>query len=160
MRAGMPPEVMDELRQVVSRLGWLTYEDAYWILVPRDEASDVLWVRARGGGGQLTSMLASRTRVMYSPTPEECEGLLRLMGGMAYVLHIHNHPDVAGMSVSCAPSPADWAFARQWRSTVVEMRASMRFFVARHDELVEYDPESGEVRRWLGHMLIDQGGAP
>jgi len=138
----------NELREACNRIGSLAVEEAFWILLPCDPTEKALWIEAAGETGQVLDGYRISSHVAYEPTRDEKHSLIVSMQKAAWVLHVHNHPDVQGYVVYCAPSSDDMTFASQWKSTGLELADKMRFFVIKGQGVCEYSLPQGRVNPW------------
>ncbi len=138
----------NELRKACNRIGSLAIEEAFWILLPCDPAEKALWIEAAGATGRVPDGFRTSSYVPYEPTRDEKHRLLVSMQKAAWVLHVHNHPDMQGYVVHCAPSSSDMAFALQWKSTCIDLADKMRFFVIKGQSVCEYSLPQGTVSLW------------
>lgn len=158
MVASDAERVANELREACNRIGSLAVEEAFWILLPFDARGKAIWIEAAGvAGHQVLDRLRFPSHVLYELTRDEKHTLIVSMQKAAWVLHVHNHPEVPGYVVYCAPSSDDIGFASQWKLVDPELASKMRFFVIKGERVVEYSLPEGGTRPWRVNEKI---GAP
>jgi len=141
-------KITEELQKICNQIGFLEVEEAFWILIPNDPGEETLWIEAVGGKEDGLNRVRLPSQVMYDPTKEEKHDLITAMRGALWVLHVHNHPELAGYINSCEPSRNDLIFALEWKSVRPEIKGKMKFFVVKGKSVVEYSLPLGEKKQW------------
>ena len=125
------------LRRANDELGDLPREEAVWICLPPDERAASVWIDASA---------SPKNTVPHFPSVEEIYALRFQFRQSQWILHIHNHPSLAGYNGR--PTGADKQFAACWSSIPPELSARMKFFVVRRGRVVEYGLADGGTLRW------------
>ena len=135
-----------ELRGAASRLRCLRFEDAFWIMLRASATESACWIRASDAEALGTSF---PTQVFYHASGEKLADLLDTMRKSAWVLHVHNHPEFAGMITVDSASDADRAFAAHWITLRPELSAKIMFFVVTTDSVFQYTHNNSCKETWL-----------
>ncbi len=130
--------IVQEICKACREIGALYYEEAFWILVPKDLADDALWIKASEGQDELRSPISVR----YDPKSDEKYNLISKMRRALWILHVHNHPVLLDEISQCEASADDCGFALEWKSAIPELSYKMKFFVVQQDNFVEYSLNS------------------
>ena len=127
--------IEEQLEGILAELGPLSFEEAYFILIPESRATPATWIRAVGGDGK--EFLRWSDQVSFQPSPHELRTLLEVMWESSCVLQVHNHP--GSDKPDLQPSDADFGFAQVWKSLRPEFeKGKMRFFIVGTSSWIEY----------------------
>ena len=141
-----------ELRDVARDIGGLPYEDAVWILVPKNAETEATWIEAVGGGGEdpLLSEVRLSHRVFYNPSSEARYQLLTEFRRALWVLHVHNHPAEPNKGATAIPeaSSQDREFSVSWKYMRPELAEKIKFFIVMGLNIVEYSLEGNLTHQW------------
>jgi hypothetical protein len=150
LSSGEMQRIADVLSIACDRIGSLSYEEAFWVLIPMDPDEAVTWIQASGKGEQDYTHVRLPNEVEYAPDSDEVHRLLSLMRSSAWVLHIHNHPQSPEETECYGASAGDAGFLKHWKHLRPELTAKMKFFVVSQNTAFEYTGEQAHAVQWLG----------
>lgn len=145
--------IMDILSESCDKMGSLSYEEAFWVLIPSDPEENIAWIQASGKGEQDYTHVRLPSQVQYVPDKDELHRLLDAMRSSLWVLHIHNHPQSAEETVCYGASPSDGGLANHWKHLRPELTAKMKFFIIHRNTAFEYSENLSHAVQWLGEKI-------
>ena len=145
--------IMDALSESCDKIGSLSYEEAFWILIPSDPEENVTWIQASGKGEHDYAHVRLPDQVQYVPDKDELYKLLNAMRSSLWVLHIHNHPQSSKETEYYGASPSDSGVAKHWKHLRSDLAARMKFFIVHQNTAFEYTENQSHAVQWLGDKI-------
>lgn len=141
--------ITDALREVADEIGLLSYEDAVWVLIPRNPEEEVVWVEAVRSDDPALSKVRLSWMTLYQPGKEERYELITMMRRALWVLHAHNHPrEFPEEPEVPEASPEDRAVSVSWKYARPELVDKMKFFTVTGSRVVEYSMQGNLTKEW------------
>lgn len=137
------------LREVADEIGLLPYEDAVWILIPRNPEEEVVWVEAVRSEDPVLSKVRFSWMTLYQPGKDELYELITMMRCALWVLHVHNHPrEISKEPEVPEASPEDRVFSVFWKQARPELVDKMKFFTVTGNCALEYSMQNNLTKEW------------